>query len=87
MSNPTVMQVGQCYYVRTVTDHWVGRVVAIGPHSVALEECSWVADSGRLSEFIAKGETEQMEIEYVGDYTTKWLGFAPWPHKLFKESK
>ena len=85
--NPCEMQIGQKYYVRTLTDHWVGKVVAVSaPFLVCLEEASWVADSGRLGEFMAKGKAANMEIEPVGTVTVRWESFLPWPHKLFKEA-
>jgi hypothetical protein len=81
------MREGECYYVRTLSDHWVGRCIGIGPDTVLLEEAAWVADSGRLSVFLAKGEAPNMEIEVVGTVCVRWYAWLPWPHKLFTKTK
>lgn len=80
------MEIGKCYYVRTVTDHWVGRVVAVQPFSVTLEDASWVAEAGRLNVFMREGHANNMEIETVGVVTCQWISYLPWPHPLFKET-
>ena len=84
---PPRLIVGQCYYVRTLTDHWVGRLAEIGPHTVTLSEASWVADSGRLSVFIATGNADGMEVEPVGIVGgLNYMSWIPWEHPLFKEA-
>jgi hypothetical protein len=86
-TGPPRLIVGQCYYVRTLTDHWVGRLAEIGPHTVTLTEASWVADSGRLSVFIATGRADGMEIEPVGIVGgLNYLSWIPWKFKLFMEA-
>lgn len=84
---PGDLVIGQCYYVRGPSDHWVGRLAAIqGPFSLTLTDASWVASSGRLHQFIRDGETENMEIEPVGEITVQWSAYLPWSHKLFQEA-
>lgn len=78
--------VGQNYFVRTVTDYWVGRLVKVdGPYTVTLDEVSWVAGTGRLGEFVLRGQAEGMEIEYLGPdhQAIQWLAIRPWRHPLF----
>lgn len=77
------MEPGKCYYVRTLTDHWVGRCVKVGPFCVTMEEAAWIADSGRLADFMTNGKAANMEIEPVGEITCRWIAFLPWPHPLF----
>ena len=82
--HPGTPVIGKCYFIRTATDYWVGRLVAIqGPFAFTLEEASWIADTGRLSEFMAKGSATEMEVEPVGEITCQWLSYLPWPHPLF----
>ena len=81
------LTIGECYYIRTLTDHWVGRVVDIGHFTVTLTDAAWIADSGRLHEFMRRGRADNMEVEPVGTVGglqyTAWL---PWPFPLFKEA-
>lgn len=82
------LEIGKNYFVRTNNDHYVGRLVEIiGPYTLALEDASWVAQSGRLSVFCKEGTAEHMEIEPVG-YMPRihYQAIIEWPHKLFPEA-
>jgi hypothetical protein len=77
-------KVGAVVFVQGCNNNYVGRIVAILPNRVvALEDASWVAESGRLAEFIKNGHTDNMEIEPVGNHMEAWEGITEWPHKLF----
>jgi hypothetical protein len=82
--------VGDCYYVRTDTDHWLGRLVSVdGPYTITLTEAAWVADSGRLGEFLTTGQSSQMEVEAMPDgmtITVNWRAVISWPHQLLRET-
>lgn len=81
------MEVGKCYLVQSVTSYYyVGRVKELHPFAVTLEEAAWIADTGRLHEFIAKGKAAGMEVEPVGEWTVQYAGYGPWPHKLFEKA-
>jgi len=61
-------EVGEAYFFRTVTYHTLGRVKNIIGDVLVLEEASWVADSGRLNEFVNDGkvyESTSSEIEPI----------------------
>ena len=79
---------GKAYFIRTVTYHMLGKIERISGNFLVLSDASWIADSGRFNEAIAKGNLN--EIEYVGDAI---LGIQtivdafPWSHKVPKESK
>jgi hypothetical protein len=77
------IKIGDNVFLRSLTDHYVGRLVAIFPHVAVLEDAAWVADSGRLHMFIADGKAANMEIEPVGRIAHHWQGLLPWAHKLF----
>ena len=79
---------GEKVFVRTVTDHWVGRIAGIyGPYTVGLTEAAWIAESGRLHVFVRDGKAEGMEVEVVGTIKrVQYLAILPWKHELFKES-
>ncbi len=57
-----MVEVGKCYLIRGVTMASVGRVVAIGDKFIALEEGSWVADTGRFSECLKNGTFSEVEV-------------------------
>lgn len=80
------LEIGKNYFVRSVTDHWVGRLKEVLPHAVVLEDAAWIANSGRLSTFVANGRAPNMEIEAVNTVIVQWLAIMPWPHELFRTS-
>ena len=82
-----MLEIGKNYFVRTLSDHWVGQVEKVlGPFCVKLINASWVADSGRLSTFAKTGKTDNMEIEPVGTIIVKWEAAIEWPHALFTKA-
>lgn len=88
MPHPTLV-IGNTYFVRNpAADSYVGRLVAIiDPFTVALEDASWVANSGRLHQFIRDGRAEGMEIEPVGSVpATRYQAIIVWDHPLFMEA-
>jgi hypothetical protein len=83
-----VITVGGNYYVRTDTDHWLGRVVSVdGPYTLTLEDFAWVANSGRLGEFLSAGRAAGMEVEAAPagmTITVNWRACLSWPHPLIR---
>ena len=66
----------------------VGEVVERQDDWIRLTGASWVADSGRFGEAIARGTLS--ESEYVGDAyinISSCVDAFPWPHDLPTESK
>ena len=43
---------GKNVFIRTVTHHYTGRVIDIDSLSLTLERAAWIADDGRLNEFV-----------------------------------
>jgi hypothetical protein len=83
----TELIVGQKYFVQTCTKDWVGVLHSIdGPYTLTLTQASWVADSGRLHQFVQEGKSTQMEIEPVGVVCCQWVNWIPWDHPLFTEA-
>jgi hypothetical protein len=37
---------GRLYFIRTVTFYYIGRLIAVTPLELVLDQCSWVADTG-----------------------------------------
>lgn len=82
-------QIGQNYFIRTVTMHHVGRLVAVYEHELVLEDASWIADDGRFHNAL-KGEGFD-EIEpfiheaIIGRHAL--IDCTLWPYELPKEQK
>lgn len=80
--------VGKKLFVRTVTYHMTGKVTKRIGSFIQMEDAAWIADSGRFSDALAKGELD--EVEPVG---TAWVNlssvvdFFPWKHELPKTQK
>lgn len=81
---------GLNYLVEDASKLWLGRLVSVdGPYTVTLVDYSWVADTGRYSEFMREGRSSQMEIEPAPDGMMKrvhWLNISQWPHDLLRET-
>lgn len=86
---PCPFKVGEKYLIRTVTVYVVGKVREIVGDFIVLDDASWIGDTGRFSEALAKGTLN--EIERVPDGQIVSLGAIadaqPWCHTLPKETK
>jgi hypothetical protein len=54
-------QIGKCYFIRTVTYHYTGRLVHVSDTELALEDVSWIGSSGRWSEALKTGKLAEVE--------------------------
>lgn len=54
-------QIGKPYFIRTVTHHLTGRLVAVTQHELWLEDAAWIADDGRFMQAIEKAEFAEVE--------------------------
>jgi hypothetical protein len=85
------IEIGQGGFFRTVTYHYVGRVKAVTPDAVILDQCSWVADSRRFGEAIVNGLTSEAEVEFIGDGIAVFQGglidAIPYKHELPTKSR
>ena len=59
-SNP-FMIVGKEYFLRTVTHFFTGRLIWVGDKEIVLEDCAWIADTGRFNEFLAGKTVNEVE--------------------------
>lgn len=62
----SILQVGKLYHVRTVTYATMGELKEIDDHFLKFTRASWVADTGRFSEFV-KDPSKVNENEFVGE--------------------
>lgn len=53
--------VGKMVIIRTVTYHYIGRLVKVTPGELVLEDCCWLASSGRWAEALKTGKVLEAE--------------------------
>lgn len=53
--------VGEPIFIRTVTYHLTGRIIAIKDGFLVLEDAAWIADDGRFMQAINNGELSEVE--------------------------
>jgi len=77
--------VGKAYFIRTVTMHLVGELIAFNDKELLLRNASWVADSGRFHDALKTGELNEVE-PFINDVilnrdcivdATEWLFQLP----------
>lgn len=85
-----LMAVGNNYFVRTVTLYLLGQYLGTVEGFAVLANASWVADTGRFSEYLKKGTANEIEFGNslsvrvnLGSVVDIW----PWTHKLPTETK
>lgn len=54
-------RIGANYFVRTVTMAQTGRLVAVTPLELVLEDAAWIADTGRFGAAVASAEFSEVE--------------------------
>lgn len=64
-SNP-FMEPGKDYFIRTVTHYFTGRLIWVGAQEIVLEDCAWIADTGRFNEFLVGKTVNEVEPFPVG---------------------
>lgn len=77
--------VGETYFIRTVTHYVTGRMVAVFPAELVLEDACWIADTGRFSVALKTGdlsETEPFPDGYVTIGRGAVIDACRWPHAL-----
>ena len=80
----SILSPGASVFVRTVTHHYTGRVVAVADGWIELEDAAWIADSGRWAEALATGNL--LEVEPFPGPCLVGVGavvdVSPWNHQL-----
>ena len=60
-ANKLPFELGEKYYIRTVTHHHTGRVKKMRGNFVCLEDAAWIGNSGRFTQAIELGELDEVE--------------------------
>jgi hypothetical protein len=76
-------EVGEKYYIRTVTHHQTGKVKAIVGKFLILEQAAWIADSGRFMNAILDGKLDEVEpVKEAIVNTDTIIDAFVWQHDL-----
>ena len=54
-------EIGANYMIRTVTMIDTGKLVAVTPQELVLEDAAWIPDTGRFAQAVAKAEFGEVE--------------------------
>jgi len=54
-------EIGQNYFIRTVTHYFTGTLLWVGRQELLLENVSWIADTGRFSNALKDGKLNEVE--------------------------
>ena len=52
---------GKNIFIRTVTYHYIGKLVSTDTGFLKIKDASWIADSGRWSDALKTGELSEVE--------------------------
>lgn len=82
-----VFKKGDKLFIRSVTHHYLGRVVYADDKFLVLEDASWVAiPKNRHGDFLKSGPAAGSEIEVYPSTVTLNVGalldWSPWNHEL-----
>lgn len=86
----SAFKVGEKYLIRTVTFTTVGLLVGISEDGFLIfTKASWIADTGRFNECLAKGTFNEVE-PYPGEVGVSRgsiVDFSVWGHELPSKAK
>ena len=54
-------EIGENYFIRTVTHHLTGKLVEVFPTELVLVDAAWIADDGRLMDALKTGVFGEVE--------------------------
>ena len=60
-TDDSVWKVGRSYLIRTVTMIDTGRLVAVTPQELVLEDAAWIADTGRFADALRTSDFREVE--------------------------
>ena len=59
--------IGQGYFIRTVTHYYTGRIAEVYDNEVVLRDAAWIPDTGRFANALSESLFEEVEPFPVGD--------------------
>ena len=96
--NPTVaaskrlpIAIGAKLFIRTLTAHYTGKVVAVSEEEIEIVEAAWIASDGRFADMLKTGEFDEVEPYpdemVVRLFRATFLDQAEWPFQLPRKQK
>ncbi len=78
------LRVGDAVFIRSVTHHYTGRIVAITDSDIVLEDAAWIADDGRFFDALSTGKLNEVEPYPAGCIVCRGaiLDVSSWKHAL-----
>ena len=58
--------IGESVFVQTLTNYFTGKIEEVGEKYLRLSSAAWIADTGRLSDFLTSGKANEVE-PFVSD--------------------
>ena len=52
---------GRSYFIRTITNYFTGRLIAVYNNELVITSAAWIPDCGRLADFLNKGTPTECE--------------------------
>lgn len=88
-ASPLTDLIGQPVFVRTVTHHHTGRLIAVYGDFILLDEAAWIADDGRFHNALKDGKLNEVEpfIDPVAIATGALIDVTNWRHALPRDQK
>ena len=83
-------RVGNAVFIRTVTMHYTGKIVAVSKDEILLVDAAWIADSGRFGVALATGALNEVEPYPDGVVSVAAGGIidvCDWRHPLPRTAK
>jgi len=87
--NDSAFVVGEPIFMRTVTYHLTGRIIAIKNGFLVLDNAAWIADDGRFTQAINNGELKEVEPvnSFVRVNISSIVDAYHWSHDLPRQQK
>jgi hypothetical protein len=81
--------VGCKVFIRTVTMHYTGRIVALTESVIVLADAAWIADSGRFHDALRTGKLSEVEPFLNSVYVARGalVDVTMWDHDLPRTQK
>lgn len=83
-------QIGENYLIRTVTMTLFGKLLAVYPQELVLQDAAWIADSGRWMDALRSGCFDEVEPFPDGDLVVgrgSIIDAVKLPFSLLREQK
>lgn len=85
------IQVGVKLFIRTITAHYTGKVVAVSEEEIQLDQAAWIASDGRFATLLQTGEFDEVEPYPDGYKVTlnrsTFMDHGEWPFDLPRKQK